>query len=557
MDKFILRFIGWFNFLWRRMDVDVARMEIILSLKLKIDNRRPNPYQSVKIAKKKKTINSATIGTVFISLLMGMGMTTFLYIFRADFFTALSFYFLILVVMLAMTLITDLSAVLMDTRDSYMILSRPVNDRTVLISRLLHIFIHLMKIIVPMCITGIIAMAFLGGIGGVLLLLLQILIAVITTILLVNVVYLLILKVATPTRFKNMITYFQIAFAVLIFGGYEFFLQIIDRKDFIGIRIADYHWTFYTPVVWISSLWKTAIEHDLSTAYLIISVLAVVLPVISCWLMIRYLAPVFNRRIMALQNNAGAEKQTENITLKKYAWYEKLATKIFKNRKEEAGFILGWKLTGRYRDFKMKIYPLVGYMVVLIALFLFSGNGGMSEKLDRLKNGPLLLVMVYMSGLFITMVIPMIAYSDQNKAAWICYVVPLDTPGKFLRGFFKMLAVKYFLPWYAVVALASIVLRGITFVPNLILCFLNILLLAIIMALVSLNSIPFSKEWSNNQNTGRVLKQLLYTIPIVIIALVHYFIRKNGWLVFGFCVLSALMLWWLSGELGKKRLNMV
>ena len=47
--------------------------------------------------------------------------------------------------MMAMTLITDFSSILLDTTDNLVILPRPVNSRTLFVARLVHILVYLLQ----------------------------------------------------------------------------------------------------------------------------------------------------------------------------------------------------------------------------------------------------------------------------------------------------------------------------------------------------------------------------------------------------------------------------
>ena len=68
--------------------------------------------------------------------------------------------------MLSATLISDFTSVLIDIRDNAIILPKPVNDSTVIVARLLHIFIHICKIVVPMSLPGLVMMIVEYGPGG-------------------------------------------------------------------------------------------------------------------------------------------------------------------------------------------------------------------------------------------------------------------------------------------------------------------------------------------------------------------------------------------------------
>jgi hypothetical protein len=126
-------------------------------------------------------------------------------------------------VLLSLTLITDFTSVLIDVRDNFILLPKPVNDKTIVVARLLHIFIHLCKIVLPMGLPGFGYMVYTQGLYGGLLFLVLILLLTAFAIFFINAVYIAILKFTTPQRFQSIITYVQIAFAIAVYGSYQLF----------------------------------------------------------------------------------------------------------------------------------------------------------------------------------------------------------------------------------------------------------------------------------------------------------------------------------------------
>ena len=57
--------------LYKRMGIDPVLLRTILVTKLTIDDRRPNSMQMVR-KRDDKPVNAATIGTVFMSALLGL-----------------------------------------------------------------------------------------------------------------------------------------------------------------------------------------------------------------------------------------------------------------------------------------------------------------------------------------------------------------------------------------------------------------------------------------------------------------------------------------------------
>jgi hypothetical protein len=145
------------------------------------------------------------------------------------FFFIMNRNFLGFIFLLASTLISDFTNVLIDIRDNAIILPKPINDKTFLLARLLHIVIHVSKLVLPMTIPSLITVGIIHGTKGVLMLFLLIPPATLFTIFLINALYIFILKVTTPEKFKSIISYFQIAFAIVVYGSYQIVPRMINE----------------------------------------------------------------------------------------------------------------------------------------------------------------------------------------------------------------------------------------------------------------------------------------------------------------------------------------
>src|SRR5687767_2710633 len=143
------------------MGIDSGLLKTILVTKLTIDDRRPNSMQMMR-KKDSRPVNAATIGTILMSGLLGL-LYLGAFFFSKDEATGLTFYFSLFFFMLSASLISDFTSVLIDVRDNYIILPKPVNDRTVLMARILHIFIHVCKLVVPMSLPGVVYMVIEKG----------------------------------------------------------------------------------------------------------------------------------------------------------------------------------------------------------------------------------------------------------------------------------------------------------------------------------------------------------------------------------------------------------
>src|SRR3569623_482240 len=132
MDKIFLRFISFLKPVLVRTGVDTYQLNEILRIKLMIDNRRPRAAFAARKNAKYKVQSPREVS--FFTVLMGFFIGLVLFLDKTP-YVGQTLYFSIFMVLMALTLISDFTTVLVDTRDQFIILPRPVRDRTVAVAR--------------------------------------------------------------------------------------------------------------------------------------------------------------------------------------------------------------------------------------------------------------------------------------------------------------------------------------------------------------------------------------------------------------------------------------
>jgi ABC-2 type transport system permease protein len=529
MNKFFLAIISLFNPLWKKMGVNVVQLRAILDVKLKMDDRRPNAYTSMRQQQQNKPRKNGSWAIVLVSLLMGF-FYLFIFMIGGNLLLQFFLWFSIFMVMMSITLISDFTSVLIDVKDNYVILPRPVNDKTVVVSRLLHIMIHISKIVGPLAAPAFVYVAIRYGVGpgcwfGVMVLLLSVF-----CIFLINAVYLVALKLTTPQRFKEILNYLQIVFSIIVFATYYLAPRLVERSNLARLDLADYPWVNIVPTYWFARAHLGVSGLDFSGLTLLYIALAILVPFLSLWLVVKVFAPSFNRKLAMLSGSEPeAVKKEVKVSSGKMPLYKTLARLSSKNRLERLSFELVWMITGRSRDFKLKVYPSLAYVIVYFAYFLFSGKQGTpAEAWARLPETNMFILLIYISSFVFITAISNIMYSDKFKAAWVYYAAPVKTPGELLMGAFKATLVKFFLPFYIFIALFSLGVWGIKILPDLLLGFVNVVLINLLFASIYLRKLPFSSELNIKQGAGTFLKSLLILAIPGVIGFAHYGLRFVG-----------------------------
>ena len=536
--------------LYQRLGVDPVHLKVILTTKLLLDDRRPQPIAQVS-GRQKKQVSMATLSTMFLSAVMG---TFFLFCFFLGSVkvTQLTFYFTFFFVLLSLTLITDFTSVLIDVRDNFILFPKPVSDKTIVMARLLHIFIHLCKIVLPMGLPGILYLGYTVGIYGAFLLFCLILLLTAFAIFCINAVYIAILKFTTPQRFQSIITYVQIVFAIVVYGSYQFFPRLISTYTDEAFSLSQISGMAFYPLYWMANSWNLLYTLSGSGTAMLTGIAGILFPLTGIVVVIKYLAPSFNRKLALLSGTeSGLQKPTAFRQAKPASLSHFLSRVFTSGSVEKAGFLFTWKMTARSRDFKLKVYPSIGYMIVIgIVFFLKDKN----INLSQLRTQPaaakgLLLSTLYFSNFLLIMAIGQVVYSDKYKASWIFYTSPVEYPGHILSGAAKAVLLKFFAPVAVIISIAALLLAGPAVLPNLLLGISNGLLIIALIMVADKHAFPFSMPQSTNTKAGNFLKAMFILLLAGAIAFGHLLVYSILPVVIIVTMLSMLANWLLFSSL--------
>ncbi|MEO1259428.1 MAG: hypothetical protein AAFZ15_11555 [Bacteroidota bacterium] len=539
MTNFLLKFISLFNPFWRKVGADVEQLNAILEAKLKMDARRTSPMGR-GFNQKNKNKNNNDVGIIMANLFMGI-FAAILIPYISDKTSALTIYFSMWMVFLAMTIITDFTDVLIDVRDNYIILPKPVNDRTVTLSRVLHIFLYLSKQVVFFILPGIVALVFIQP-AGIPVFLLQCLLTCVMVVIFVNAFYLLMLRVTTPSRFKDIINYFQIAFSVLIFGSYYMLPRIMDMTDMKNIDVLSTPLMYIAPSTWVASFWELLADFNFSMVPIVLSLTALVFTFLGAYLVSTVLAKNLNQKMMAIAQGGGASKKNKISTPKKdNKWLPLLSGKMTSSIAENAAFQFTWAQISRNRDYKLKTYPSLAFIPILFVYFGIDGEGALSERFAELQSGDKYLVLIYICMLMIAAPVMNAVYSDKAKASWLFWAAPVERPGEIVLGTVKAVFVKYILPIYLLMMMVGLGIWGGRVLDDFLFGFVVMLLFTTFSIQLFFNKMPFSVDWADYNKGGNFATTIILMLVISVIGGVHYFlIDKTIWMMLVGMVLAVV-----------------
>ena len=518
MVKVILFLIRLFRKPIEWSGADFTQLQAILKAKLTADFRR----KPASMGGSKS--NSFGLQIFFFAL---MGLVIGIIIFSVkNILLCMTINFAFMIVMLTITFISEFTSVLFDQRDNYILLPRPINSRTILLARVIHIASYLGIIALPLSLFSTIFCFICYGWAGGLAYFVGILLCTLFTIFLANSFYLIMMKITSGEKFKDVIVYFQVFMAIMLFAGYQLLPRIFDSALVQSATIIIDWWTFLIPPVWLAGIvdWVSTPDAPLSSAML--GILGVVIPFVGLWIMVRFLSPGFNRMLSSLENNSTAKEHKEEQPAKS----RRLLDLICVSPMEKAGWNFAMRVSSRDRKFKQAIYPGIGMVVVMMVVMLKPDFSNISAWLEQLAQSQKYLTFIFL-GFFGTTAMFQLPYTDQPNAAWIYKAYPITRQGDILTGAIKAMLVKFFVPLYLLSIIPVAYIWGAE--PLVYVMFGGLCIVLLMLASVAITGmeLPFTQPREMSQKGGNVAKVFITMILLGgIIGIIYLMTFAGPWI---------------------------
>ena len=527
MENFLLKILDLFQGLFRTTGVDYTQLRAIVAIKLMMDNRR-----QVIAYRRKETQEpgNAFLKTLLIYAAFGILIAFTLY-FLPSFIFSMILFFSYIMVMIAMTLITDFSSILLDTSDNTIILPRPVDSRTFFVARLTHIILYLSQLTLGLSLASLAVVIVKYGVFFTLYFSIGILLAVVTAIFFTNGMYLLIMQFSSEEKLKNIINYFQIIMAVLIVGGYQIVPRVLGQLDMNNYVFEIQWWSYLVPPIWIAGALEAVYENIFDVPHLVLLMMALSVPVMGIYLVNQHLTPVFSRRLVALSTTI--EEPKKDRASEKGKLINRIAKGVTTSGVERGAFETIYKILGRDRKIKLKIYPAFGYIFVFGIVFLVQKNQDLMTTFRELPTTQYHLMLIYLTFMILQVSLFEIPYSDDYKASWIYFSVPLQKPGEILSGTLKAIFLRLFIPGYMLVSLIVLTIWGTQAADDLLFGLFNNFLMLLIIASIGKRYLPFSMAVNIRNQTGNIARGIVMAILIGALGLSHYALARLEFVVLG------------------------
>jgi hypothetical protein len=256
------------------------------------------------------------------------------------------------------------------------------------------------------------------------------------------------------------------------------------------------------------------------TVHISMILLSIILPVILFWLLNKYFAPSFGRKLSAVQEDGTVQSTTKTGKSYKRKISERLSSFTCKSTIERASFETTWKISSRDKQFRLQFYPLLGYLVVFI--FIFTRNDRGVDFWENLQTGNKFLWFIYIPLFMINSSLGFIAFNENYQAAWVYYSSPVDKPGHLLTGSLKTVFVKFFVPVFFILFGFSIGIWGVKIIDDFAFGLLININCFLAMASLSKHYLPFSMQPNVQQQSGKFINVIILFILIAILIGLHW-----------------------------------
>jgi len=518
-----LKMLDRISFIFKKSKVDYEVMRKILEVKLTLDSRRESTFAKSQGKKDEEPSNSFW-KSYWIYILFGLFMIPLGFLGESP-FIGLNLFFGIVLFMLISSMISDFSSVILDTKDKMILLSKPVSKETLTTARFIHILIYIMTLMLVLAMPGILSFAYnYGVIFGILLLFVMGLLCLLS-ILGTSFIYTILMRFFEGEKLKDLINVFQIFFIMTLNIGYQVLIRMFRFIDFEFVFTPKW-WTYLLPPSWFAAPFEIIFFARFEIEYIILSLLAVVIPVLSFIIHVKVIAPGFEQYLSKLDAVETGKIEKKNL---KYIFREALYSAISKTNTEKTFMKFTRIMLKKERSVKFKVYPILAMAIAFPIIFMIMNALDYNDlgMLETLKDRSTVFFF-YLSTLMISQVIMLTSFSDNYKGAWIYGVMPIKDKHEVLKGSIKGLFITYILPLMTLFLCIGLYLYG----AYAILDFTIIFSASFVAMMISFRSnkkrYPFSEKFTQeNQKEGSV-KNIFITMGIIgIYFMIHKFIQTN------------------------------
>ncbi|MGO1367845.1 hypothetical protein [Senegalia sp. (in: firmicutes)] len=497
-DYKILKFLDLFKKIFVKLGIDYQVMREILKVKLTLDTRRS---QSVMVSdnnnideEKNQFLKSLPIYLIFGLPLIFFVTMDISYIF------SMSLLFGIFMFFMMTSLVSDFSSVLLDIRDKNIILTKPVESITLNMAKIIHILYYVSMITLALVLPSLIVSIFSKGIVFFLLYLATIILLDLFIIMLTALLYLLILKLFSGEKLKDIINYVQIALTIAITLSYQVIGRLFDISELLEINFNPTWWSGLLPPVWFASVFELLIARNTNTFIVIYSLLALIIPIVSIIIYIK-LIPSFERNLQKLNDEDTNKKR-------KHRFSNSLSNIISRTKEEKTLFDFSSNIMKNERNFKLRVYPNLGFSMIFPFIMAFS-------------SGTSSILTIYFVGFAFLTILQLIKYSDSYKAAWIYKFFEIDE-NTIYRATLKSVFMNLITPIFILISIIFFFILKENILIDLMIAYISLNLGFLLLFITGPKTLPFTEKFGAVKDKGSILDAFRMLFILGGLALAHF-----------------------------------
>ena len=420
--KVVLAVLDLLAPLFRKAGLDYPSLRAILDVKLSLDNRRAGSalYRNVD-----RMANNALLLTMIMYALSG-GMFALILSQSRDLMAGMTLLFGFMMVLLGMSLIADLSTVLLDTSDFQILLPLPIDGRTLSASRTLHVAIYLGLLVLSL---GVFPLAAGTARMGAVFIPLFLLAATGVAALLLSVtqaLYAFGLETLKGERFRDAVVYVQTFMVAFLMLTYFISIHLSERNIAVALDLKTKWWVYLLPPAWFAAPFD-AFSSTWSRADLVLSALALLVTIGAVSLLLLVFGPRYDREVADLAiTGSGSRRRVGAAELERPSRSRRAASTSIRSGRpftsspaEEAAFGFTWIMIRRDREFRMRTLPVLALIPVYILFFVFGSHSDAPMTLATLRASNKYLYILYIVAYLAPASLFSLRYSTNWQAAWI------------------------------------------------------------------------------------------------------------------------------------------
>ncbi len=507
-----LQLLDKFQFIFVKMGIDYDIMRKILHIKLTMDERKVPTLFNQSTNKKKQEQKNGYIKSLWIYILFGLILIPFMG-FGHNYLFQMSMAYAMIIFLIMTSLISDFSSVLLDVRDRNILSTKPISSKTISAAKFMHISIYLAYLTIALTTIPLLVGLFNQGIVFFILTVLELVLINIFIVVLTAILYIVILRFFDGEKLKDIINYVQIGLSLVLMIGYQVLIRSFEFVNF-DVGVAFHWWSIFLIPMWFAAPYELLLNGDTSLFTVIYCIFAIIIPIVSIWLYVK-LVPTFERNLQKLLSTSKSKKEKKN-------YLKEFLLKITCRTSEERAFYRFASLMMKQeREFKLKVYPSLGFSFVIPFIFMFtmrSEDVNYSVSMGYLN--------IYFSMLIIPSAVLMLGHSGKYKAAWIYKIFPIKDYMDLKKGSLKAFLIKLYIPLYIVLSIIFCFIYGTRIIPDLLTVFVASCMYTVICHVFMGSKIPFTKPY-DEIGDAQGWKSLILFIPLGMLAGLHYFMAAR------------------------------